>query len=113
MRSDRAVRILAGCLGFVLSAGGSCAPVFGEPEWGENPFIADRDRQAPAAAPKAPEEEKILLQGILWDPLAPTAIVSNRVVARGDRVGRWEVREIQKDRVVLSDGSETRTLRAE
>lgn len=56
---------------------------------------------------------EILLQGILWDPAAPTAILNNRCVARGDRVGRWEVEEIRRDQVVLSDGSETRVLRPE
>ena len=108
MNGHCAVRALAVFLGCLLAA-----PVFGEPEWGENPFLSERNSPKPDEAAEGSPEEVILLQGVLWDPKAPTAIINNRVISKGDPVGRWEVEEIQKDQVVLSDGSETRVLRAE
>lgn len=109
MRESRLILLACG-----LAAALPPAPVFGEPEWGESPFLAERggSKQSESRAPGSGEEQ-LLLQGVLWDLKAPTAIINNRCVARGDHVGRWEVKEIRKSQVVLSDGSATRVLRAE
>ena len=108
MAFKRESRILLGVLGFFLfqaSAG------FGEEEWKESPFLSDRNNPKLSGGRSDPSGEKeILLQGILWDPGAPTAILNNRVMGVGDRLGRWEVQEIRKDRVILSDGSSTREI---
>ncbi len=77
-------------------------------EWKENPFLADRQPDRPA--PTVDNPEGMILSGILWDPESPTAVVDNQVVGPGESVGSWRVVEIQKDRVILSDGSSTRTL---
>ena len=85
----------------------------GEEGWKESPFLAERGGlKAAGVAGTASSEEEISLQGILWDPGAPTAILSNRVVSVGDRLGVWQVMEIRKDRVILSDGSSTREISA-
>ena len=100
----------------VVSVSIFCAaiPARADLDWGESPFLADRGTAAPsdAVSPNAAEEQ-IMLQGILWDPKAPTAIVNNRVVAPGDRLGRWEVKEIRKDQVILSDGASSRVLQTQ
>lgn len=105
--------LLLSALCALLSAGTRAGPASAEEGWGESPFLTERNAPRSPELPAQPAEQEVRLQGVLWDPQAPTAIVNNRVVGRGDSVGRWEVVEIQKDRVVLSDGSTTRTLRAE
>jgi hypothetical protein len=97
----------------LLAAGGPAAAAFADEEWKENPFLIERNAPRFVEIPDNSAEQEIRLQGILWDPQVPTAIVNNRVVSQGDSLGRWELVEIQKDRVILSDGSTTRTLRAE
>ncbi len=88
------------------SAPSAAGPSSGE--WKENPFLADREPDRPP--PTADNPEGMVLSGILWDPESPTAVVENQVVGPGESVGPWRVVEIQKDRVILSDGSSTRTL---
>ncbi len=76
-------------------------------EWGGNPF--EKDHKKPAVSIlKEPVDD--LLTGILWDSNTPSAIVNNRLVGVGDRVGRWEVKEITRDSVLLSDGATTKKL---
>ena len=77
--------------------------------WGESPFIADRNRPRETAG----SGKEYVLNGILWDPKSPSALVNNQVVSTGDRLDGWEVTEIQKNKVVLSNGSQTRTLSAD
>ena len=75
--------------------------------WGENPFLEERQRRLSAVGEK---EGGLVLYGILWDPHAPSALINDRVLNPGDPIGRWKVVEIQKDRVVVSDGPTTQTL---
>ena len=110
MKLNRGIR-----KGLILSAGAlllwtetACSA-----EWGDSPFIAERGGSKGRVSSSASVEENLLLQGILWDPKAPTAIVNNRVVGAGDRVGSWSVVEVRKEEVVLSDGSNRRVLRSE
>lgn len=82
--------------------------------WKDNPFLIER-----SAAPtgdlsggvRTPADA--VLTGILWDPNRPSAVVNNRVVGVGDSVGPWTVAEIRRDRVILSDGTRTKTLEVE
>jgi hypothetical protein len=97
----------------LLAGGSHTAPAFADEEWRDSPFLVERNAPRFVEIPDNSAEQEIQLQGILWDPQAPTAILNNRVVSPGDSLGRWEVVEIQKTQVVLSDGSTTRTLRAE
>lgn len=78
-------------------------------EWGENPFIIERESAAlTSTGPKVP-----VCSGILWDPQVPSAIMDNRLVSVGDHVGQWKVTEIQKDKVIVTDGSDTQTIYVE
>jgi hypothetical protein len=79
--------------------------------WGENPFVENR-RQRTAPSEESPQRE-LVLNGILWDARTPTAVINDRVVSRGDRIGPWEVVEIQKERVLLSDGATTQVLESQ
>ena len=80
--------------------------------WAESPFLTDRSQRPVGGVSEAAPSE-LILNGILWDPNAPSAIVNNRVVNIGDQLGPWRVAEIQKDRVILSDGTDTKTLQTE
>lgn len=82
-------------------------------QWGDSPFLTDRGpRSAPSDEGFSSEKPSLVLNGILWDPKAPSAILNNRLVSCGDQMGIWNVVEIQKDCVVLSDGSETKVLKS-
>jgi hypothetical protein len=61
-----------------------------------------------AAVPPPPPEPK--LQGILFDPTRPCAIVDGATVFVGDRVGEFRVTAISKDKVTLRSGTETKVL---
>lgn len=47
----------------------------------------------------------IVLNGILWDEVKPTAIINNEIVQVGQSVNGKVVVGIWKDKVILSDGS--------
>lgn len=81
-------------------------------DWGDNPFVVDR-RKATASTPAPAGSKGLILNGILWDPKVPSAIVNSRLVTVGDHLDHWQVIEIQKDRVILSDGATTKTLAVE
>ena len=59
--------------------------------------------------PPPPPEPK--LQGILFDPTRPCAIVDGTTVFVGDRAGEFRVTAISKDKVTLKSGTETKVLR--
>ena len=82
-------------------------------EWKESPFLAERGGPKSAVTGESAGLEGFTLKGILWDPQAPTAILNDRVVGVGERVGNWKVMEIRKDRVILSDGLTTREISAQ
>ena len=92
----------------------SCADVvLGSQDWGDSPFLAERGGPKPTVMGQAASgEEVFVLKGILWDARSPSAIVNDRVVSPGDQLGRWRVVEIQKNQVILSDGTSTQELRA-
>lgn len=79
-------------------------------EWGDNPFLVEHR----AATPPVVEDTKgHSLAGILWDLKNPVAILDNRLIKVGDQLGPWEVVEIRKEEVILSDGMTTQILRVE
>ena len=79
-------------------------------EWGGNPFEVDH---RPLAAAPTKQSEGYVVTGILWDPERPSAIINNRLVAIGDRLDQWQVAQITRNQVVLSDGATTQTLNLE
>lgn len=58
--------------------------------------------------------EDVVLEGIIWDEKgASFAMMSGRILRKGDRIGRFEVLAIGKENVTLKAGEETYTLRLE
>ena len=77
-------------------------------EWGDNPFLIERRVSSAMGGP-----EGLVLSGILWDSKIPSAVVNSRLVTVGEYLGQWQVIEIQKRAVVLSDGKTTKVLTVE
>jgi len=111
MNPDRR-RIFSWIAAAVLLLAGGGISAEEEEGWGENPFLGDRAGRAASAPAALPASaEGYVLNGILWDAQAPSAVVNGRLVTVGDVLDGWEVTEIRKDRVILSNGSVTRTLK--
>ena len=72
-----------------------------------------RDGRLVAAGPGVRLEQSTpVLYGILWDPAGRSiALVNDAEVREGDRIGDYEVKEIQHDAVVLDNGGEPVVLR--
>jgi hypothetical protein len=70
---------------------------------------APSDSNAVAAVPPPPPPEP-KLQGILFDPTRPCAIVDGATVFVGDRAGEFRVTAISKDKVTLKSGTEIKVL---
>jgi hypothetical protein len=51
------------------------------------------------------------LEGIIWDEKLPLALINGKTVKIGDRVGSDIVIDIQKNKVILSDGIRDRELK--
>jgi len=51
------------------------------------------------------------LSGIAWDELKPTAIINDEILAVGDQVAGKRIVEIEKDKVILTDGQQNFELR--
>lgn len=62
----------------------------------------------PVVPPLLPEPK---LQGILFDPTQPSAIVDGKTVFVGSRVGGFRVTAISKNGITLKNGTEAKVLR--
>ena len=71
-----------------------------------DPFFASSIESSGAAA-----ISDVSLSGILWDEVAPLAIIDGDPIAIGDKIGQYTVKDIKKDNVILSDDSQTYELR--
>lgn len=72
--------------------------------WGRDPFSS-----GPAASPPTSVSD-MSLTGILWDDRAPLAVINDNPVAVGDKIGMYTVAEIDKDKVILTDGTKNYEL---
>ena len=48
-----------------------------------------------------PQSASTTLVGVLWDPTHPLAIVGEQMIGVGDRIGGWQVVQIQPDGIVI------------
>jgi len=70
-------------------------------KWGRNPF-----------APKGLNDSQgMVLDGIMWQPENPKAIISGQVVGKGAKIGDKIVTDIKRNTVIIKDGAEEITLR--
>ncbi|MBL7170765.1 MAG: general secretion pathway protein GspB [Candidatus Omnitrophica bacterium] len=53
----------------------------------------------------------LYLEGIIWDPIKPMAIINDEVVSSGDKIRGVTIIKIEKDKVVLSYQDKTFDLR--
>ncbi len=104
------------------------------PKFSQVQPISPQGAQAPTTIAKLKEETRALelkrdpffkqvvassvrggpsLSGIAWDQEEPTAIINERIARRGDTVDGYVVVDIQRDRVVLSDGTQDLELKWE
>jgi len=44
----------------------------------------------------------LYLEGIIWDPIKPMAIISDEVVSSGDKIRGVTIQKIEKDKVILN-----------
>ena len=72
--------------------------------WGRDPFSG----KIYSAASKGVNLE---LKGILWDEKSPSALIEGEIVKEGDTIGQYTVIKINKDRVILSDGTKNFELK--
>jgi len=70
--------------------------------------VPSTSNAVPAVPPPPPEPK---LQGILFDPTRPSAIVDGKTIFVGGRVGGFRVTEISKNDVTLKNETETKVLR--
>ena len=71
--------------------------------WGRSPFMPKTEAVVTPT--------KLILAGIAWDDENPKAVINDEIVGAGDKVGGNTVVSIQKDRVIMSDGSSEFELR--
>ncbi|OGX37638.1 MAG: hypothetical protein A3G91_04465 [Omnitrophica WOR_2 bacterium RIFCSPLOWO2_12_FULL_50_9] len=64
-------------------------------DWGRNPFVSSS-----SGGP-----QRLILNGILWDTVRPSAIIDGEIVEIGGRIGPCTVLDIKPDKVLLNDGT--------
>ena len=100
--------------------GGAPAPVekeedIGKPELRYTGFEAKRDpflppeklvklverAKTPIVQEKPKQLPKIDMQGLIWSPKMPQVIINEKVLGVGDFIGEWEIKEIDRDGIIL------------
>lgn len=76
-------------------------------EWGRDPFSGKVYYSGTVSG----DTGELSLNGIIWDEKSPVAMINDRIVKVGDRVGVNTIIDIKKDRVILSNGIKTFELR--
>lgn len=73
--------------------------------WGRDPFLLDTSNMQEEQG-----MEDLVLNGIMPDKQNPYAIINNKVVKLGDKVGGMTVIEINESNVVLDENGQRHTL---
>ncbi len=95
-----------------LAVGGRNSFV-GEDPWGAREAEAQKlslKTDPFTGASLAPVASGPVLSGILWEKAHSMAIINDQIVRRGDRVDGKVVVAIEKDRVILNDGTQDSEL---
>jgi len=69
-------------------------------EWGRDPFSG----KTYTAASQSQRVTDLKIDGIIWDPKEPLAMINGRVVKKGDNFKGNVIVDIKEDRVILNDG---------
>lgn len=68
------------------------------------------DASIASEAPPAPKPAPLKLQGILFDPAHPAAMISGRTLFVGDKLGEWRVVAISQESATLVNAGQTNLL---
>jgi hypothetical protein len=68
---------------------------------------------APMVEPVAPKPPPLRLQGIVFNPARPSAVINGRTVFIGDRIGEQRVLAIDRESATLAGGGQTNILSLE
>jgi hypothetical protein len=74
------------------------------------PDGAVADSPVPAETPPAPKTAPLKLQGILFDPAHPAAMISGRTLFIGEKLGEWRVVSISQESATLVNAGQTNFL---
>lgn len=74
--------------------------------WGRDPFAMKISLQETSWG-----LSDLKLEGIMWDEKNPCAIINGEVVKKDDKLGKNTVVQIEKDGVIISDGTKRYILR--
>jgi len=74
-------------------------------------LMRDPFRPAPVVKSAGSVSERLILNGIIWDPKDPKAVINNTIVEVGDKINGFEVVEIDELKVIVNDGSGGLVLR--
>jgi hypothetical protein len=80
-------------------------------EWGPDPFY----RSGPQAVSSAPAAmpSQWNLDGILFDPLSPAAIINNQIVRAGEIIDGAQIKKINRNSVILDNNGNVVSLNLE
>jgi hypothetical protein len=53
---------------------------------------------------------RLELKGILWDEKGSRALIGNEIVQEGDKVGQYTILKINKNSIIISDGTKNTEL---
>jgi len=83
--------------------------------WGRNPFIQGKIQEVVQEKiqekPPVPESLKLTLNGIIWNPQNPKALINNAVLSKGDKIGINTIVNIKQKSVILNDGTKDFEIR--
>jgi len=66
-----------------------------------------------AAQPQKPKEyaaNKYILEGIIYDPVAPSAVINGEIIKKQDKIGEYEVVDITAESVTLRNLNDSTTM---
>ena len=68
-------------------------------DWGRNPFTFPQRKE------KVGSVSNLTLDAIIWGDKKPSAFINNKIVSAGDKITDKTVKQIEQDRVILTDGT--------
>ncbi len=68
-------------------------------DWGRNPFTSPQRKE------KVGSVSNLTLDAIIWGDKKPSAFINNSIVSVGDKITDKTVKQIEQDRVILTDGT--------
>jgi hypothetical protein len=73
--------------------------------WGRDPFAKPQEERIERVEKKAGIVSDLELGAIMWDEKKPAAFIEGKIVGVGDKIDDKTVKQIEQDRVILSDGT--------